>query len=116
MVSADTSLPLSPVEIPEQPRKAEREKTNVGELERVVSVMGGSMLVASGIRRLSLPGLIMAGVGWAMIHRGSTGQCAVYKKLGVTTAKESMVRRAVSNPLNVSIRVEQSVVVNKPVG
>jgi len=74
------------------------------------------MLVASGIRRMSLPGLIMAGIGGALIHRGSTGQCAMYKTLGVTTAKDSMVRRVTSNPLNANIRVEQSVMVNKPVG
>jgi uncharacterized membrane protein len=125
MVSLVHSLPLSKVEIPEPRGQAAsgercgstRTQTNVGAAERVLSIFGGSMLVAGGIKRLSLPGLVMAGIGGALIHRGSTGQCGVYKLLGVTAVPEQRAaRQLTSNPLNQTIRVERSVAIHKPVG
>lgn len=117
MVSPATSLPLSNVDIPEPEQvRGGCCGTNVGEIERVVSILGGSMMVVGGVRRLSLPGLLMAGLGGALIHRGSTGQCGLYKALGVTTvAEQAGVRHVLSNPLNQRIRVERSVTVGKPV-
>jgi uncharacterized membrane protein len=121
MVSPTHSLPLSPIDIPaprhSRPTGTSRARANIGEVERIVSIFGGSLLVASGLKRISLPGLLLAGIGGALIHRGSTGQSVTYKALGVApVADKSPLRRALSHPLNQSIRVERSVTIEKPVG
>src|SRR5687768_1188101 len=46
---------------------------NVGDSERAVSVAAGAIVALSGITRGTLPGLLMAGVGGMLIHRGVTG-------------------------------------------
>src|SRR5947209_19902316 len=64
---------------------------NVGDSERAVSVAAGSILTLLGLSRRSLPGLLIAGVGGAMIYRGSTGHCPVYQALEMDTAQEGEV-------------------------
>lgn len=61
---------------------------NVSDAERSVSVVAGGILAGLGLYRQTLPGLLVAAVGGAMIHRGVTGNCAVYSKLGINTATE----------------------------
>ena len=50
-------------------------QVNVGPNERAVSVAAGGILALLGLSRASLPGLLVAGVGGAMIYRGVTGHC-----------------------------------------
>lgn len=59
---------------------------NVGELERYGSVLGGAALVAAGLSRRSLPGLLLAGLGGLFIVRGTAGYCKLYESIGVSTA------------------------------
>lgn len=59
---------------------------NVGGGEKIVSLAAGSILAMLGLRRRSIPGLMMAAVGTALTLRGATGHCSVYKSLGVDTA------------------------------
>ena len=51
---------------------------NVGPQERFASVLGGTVLIALGLSRRSLPGLLLAGLGGAFIFRGATGHCKMY--------------------------------------
>jgi uncharacterized membrane protein len=60
---------------------------NVGRRERVVSVAAGSLLAVAGLRRRDPLGLLVAGVGGALLHRGATGHCYAYQALGVNTAE-----------------------------
>jgi uncharacterized membrane protein len=63
-----------------------RDRDNVASMERWASVVAGSGLVWMGLRRRSVPGLGVAALGSALLERGLTGSCRVYRKLGIDTA------------------------------
>ena len=58
---------------------------NLSEKERAISLAAGAIAVVMGISRLSIPGLIVAGIGAGLLNRGATGHCGLYEKLGVDT-------------------------------
>lgn len=62
-------------------------KTNVGPNERAVSIAAGAVAALMGISRGSVPGLLCAGVGAALIYRGATGHCHMYDALKINTAE-----------------------------
>ena len=121
MVSPATET-LTHVAIP-QPRptaveRQEKKLPNVGEIERVVSIFVGSLLLTKGVRRFSLSGAATAFAGWRMINRGVTGQCSLYKALHVSTRQpdEGMLgSKAFTHPLHQHIRVEKTITINKPI-
>lgn len=80
---------------------------NVGETERLISVLGGGVLALAGLSRRSLGGTLLAAAGGYLAYRGATGNCAVYRGLGLSTADDAY---AVSQRRGV--RVEESVIVN----
>jgi len=63
-------------------------KQNVGDTERKVSLASGAILAFVGLRRMDLPGLVIAGIGSSLLWRGTTGHCSVYKALGIDTAQD----------------------------
>ncbi len=68
---------------------------NIPSPERVGSVAAGAGLLLYGVSRKSLPGLLIALLGGALIRRGVTGHCELYQKLGVNLRRlntESGVR------------------------
>src|SRR5690349_23851450 len=77
---------------------------NINLTERWISIVGGSALAAYGLARRSKSGLLLAGLGGALVWRGATGHCPVYSALGVSSQ--------VSVPYGRGIRVEESVMVN----
>lgn len=69
----------------EQPQK----EINVGELERVASVLLGGLFVSAGLKRFfSARGWLMGGLGYALLQRGASGHCAIYEKYGINTADQ----------------------------
>lgn len=64
------------------------ETSNVGSNERLVSAAAGSILAILGLGRRSMTGLIVAGVGGALIYRGLSGRCSVYQALGINTGSQ----------------------------
>ncbi len=46
---------------------------NVGQSERLASIVGGSALVLTGVSRRSLPGALLALAGGLLIYRGTSG-------------------------------------------
>ena len=82
---------------------------NVGDIERVVSVIAGTALALFGLRRFSLTRLSLAGMGASMVYRGLTGHCPAYARAGVTTADTSDGVRG-----NLGTKIERSVVVYAP--
>jgi uncharacterized membrane protein len=85
---------------------------NVGNAERIGSVVGGGALAAIGLARGGLGGLAMALVGGGLLHRGATGNCMTYSALGINTA-----RPADGKPVRISagrgVRISQSITVLK---
>jgi uncharacterized membrane protein len=78
---------------PRQTRLAEpyvhpNHHVNVGDLERLLSLLGGGALALYGLRR-SLGHLALMFGGAALVYRGYTGYCPAYKTLGVSTASEN---------------------------
>ncbi len=59
---------------------------NVGDTERIASVVAGTALAAYGLSRLSIPGALLAVLGGAAVWRGATGHCALYEQLGIDTS------------------------------
>src|SRR2546423_12471038 len=62
-----------------------RDYVNVHPVERMASVLGGGALAVSGLRK-GKSGILQMLTGAAMIERGVTGQCHVYRALGLRTA------------------------------
>ena len=59
---------------------------NVGDQEREVSMIGGTMLAMLGLIRGSVSGLALVAIGGALIWRGHTGHCEAYHAVGFSTA------------------------------
>ena len=81
---------------------------NVGTNERWASGVGGSALALWGLRRASLPGLLIAAVGAAIAWRGVSGWCSLYGALGIDRAGgEGTVG-------NLGVKIDRSVVAAAP--
>ncbi len=80
---------------------------NVGRVERMASLVGGSALVVFGITRRSKGGLMLAAAAAGLIHRGATGHCPLYEKLSITTSGEDSSE-------TLGIHVERAISIDKP--
>ncbi len=85
---------------------------NVGPGERATSVAAGTVLALLGLGRRSLPGLLVAGVGGALIYRGATGHCHLYAAMGLDTANRSG-QDAEEDIAERGIHVEQAFLINR---
>ncbi|HZV06238.1 MAG TPA: YgaP-like transmembrane domain [Gemmataceae bacterium] len=84
---------------------------NVGDTERLVSILGGAALGLFGLSRRSLGGLGLAAVGGSLLYRGMTGHCPGYQSLGVSSAQP--VGSATSVRAGHGIKVEESITINR---
>ncbi len=84
---------------------------NVSEPERWISVIAGSAIAAYGLKMRSIPGLVLAGVGGALVWRGASGHCMVYESMGISTAEEDSDRN-VSVPYGRGVGIEESVTIH----
>ncbi len=85
---------------------------NISNPERWLSVIAGSALAAYGLKRRSIGGLVLSGLGGVLVWRGATGHCLVYESLGISTAEEPGPQ--VSVPYGRGIQVEKSVTISAP--
>lgn len=81
---------------------------NVGDNERMLSAIAGGALALYGLRRGSLGGLLLAGLGAALGYRGITGHCSVYETLGVDAGG------AQRNVGNLGVKIDREIVVHAP--
>ena len=90
---------------------------NVHEAERIGSVIAGCTLALFGIRQAlkyhSLPGAGLVLAGAALIKRGVTGYCDVYRAVGVKTAQRKQGTNATIG-YQEGIRVDRSITINAP--
>jgi uncharacterized membrane protein len=97
---------------------------NVGRIERWLSMMAGGALAAYGLKRRAIPGGTAALAGAALLYRGATGFCNLYKALGVNRAgrrgtgavadRDSDTRQQLGG--SAGIHVEEAITVNRPIG
>jgi Protein of unknown function (DUF2892) len=59
---------------------------NVGEVERIASALAGAALIIGGVLRPSPLRALLAVGGGLLLERGLTGQCALYRGLGIDTS------------------------------
>jgi uncharacterized membrane protein len=92
-----------------------RGETNVGTTERLVSVTAGSIAVLQGLSRGTLPGLVCAAIGGALVYRGATGHCHLYGALDINTAQpEPQSEQDLREELDSrGIHVEQAFLINR---
>jgi uncharacterized membrane protein len=98
--------------------QARKPNTNVSEVERWLSLVGGSGLVAFGLARRNSAGFGLAALGGSLLWRGATGHCPMYETLGVNTAERGYTKGTGSRagvPYELGIRVDHEIRVNKPV-
>ena len=84
-------------------------RRNVGPLERLASAAAGAWMVWTGLHRTPLIGTPAVAAGVALIFRGMSGHCPISAGLGAQ-AGDADDRRA-----DLPLRVEQSIVVMRPV-
>lgn len=68
---------------------------NVGDGERLLTAVAGGLLAISGLKRLSLNGLLLTALGGALAYRAASGHCVAYARFGIDTSKRG--GRAVSD-------------------
>jgi uncharacterized membrane protein len=86
---------------------------NVGRTERIVSGLAAAAVAVVGIRRKRLRPLLLPLAG-SLLSRAVTGHCAVNRALGRNSARRDRVSPVASVPRGQGIKVERSVVVNRP--
>ncbi|MGH9630403.1 MAG: SRPBCC family protein [Bryobacteraceae bacterium] len=91
--------------------------TNVSEVERWLSLLAGSSLIAYGLSRRNVSGIGCAAIGGSIVYRGATGHCGLYQAIGVNTADRSNDKGTglnVSVPYELGTRVDHEIRINKP--
>jgi uncharacterized membrane protein len=84
---------------------------NIGGAERVLSLLVGGMLMATGVGRRDRAGGLQTLVGGFLAARGATGHCPIFHALDVTTANGGDVA---SLPVRRMVHLTKSVTVNRP--
>jgi uncharacterized membrane protein len=67
---------------------------NVGEMERTLSVLAGSLLLTSALRHFDVKSLALTYLGYRLLKRGATGQCPLYTALNITSRLHTQERPA----------------------
>lgn len=84
---------------------------NVGEVERWGSAFAGGLLVAHGVERGRLSGLILTGLGAALLYRGFSGHCPLYQHYGMSTRTSG---HSLGVPAQAGFKVEKSIQIQRP--
>lgn len=85
-------------------------RVNVGETERMASLIGGGLLAMHGLTRGSMTGLALAAIGGSLVYRGVSGHCQMYEALGMNSATHN---RQTSIPAKQGVKFEESITVQK---
>lgn len=93
--------------------KNDANNKNVGDPERWISGVAGGALTAFGLARRSVGGVLLAAGGAALLLRGLTGHCNVYRALGINRAKKT-TNPIVSVPHGEGIKIEKTITINRP--
>ena len=89
MNTEETSLTYQPFSaVPELDQLRKELLINVGEHERLISVVAGIVTLWEGFRERSIMGGILSLFGAALIARGATGHCSLYEALGHSSHAE----------------------------
>jgi uncharacterized membrane protein len=98
----------------------ERHMQNINQAERIASIIAGGALgfygLREGLKHHSLPGAGLALAGAALVRRGLTGYCDLYRAFGVNTTPHQTAADAETSNACISyqqgIRVDRSITIN----
>jgi uncharacterized membrane protein len=93
-----------------QPAEGYALRKNISETERLVSMGAGAGMVVLGLVRGRLSGLLLSGLGGALVWRGYTGRCQCYAALGIDTAEHNP---ATAVPAQQGQRVEKTITIRR---
>jgi len=87
---------------------------NVGETERMASVIGGGMLALGGLAFCpnTVGKIVSAALGGALVYRGLSGHCHLFDALAVSTAEKHGEQAAVE--AGAGVKVEHVLTINRP--
>ena len=85
--------------------------TNVPQNERVASVAAGAALIAVALWRRSWSTLLLGLGGAALIHRGTTGHCHLYERLGINSRQ---LNTETGVPGNKGIKLQEEIRIARP--
>jgi uncharacterized membrane protein len=90
--------------------------TNIGDVERWASAIGGGALALYGVTRGSLGGIALGLLGAALVQRGVSGHCNLYEAMNFSTAGDTALRNSenVSVPAERGTKVEKTITINRP--
>ena len=91
------------------PSASRTQSVNVGNGERIASIVLGSALMAFGLIRRSRSGWTLAATGASLLYRGWGGNCAVYRALGINRTVGADGRRG-----NLGVKIEREVSIEEP--
>jgi uncharacterized membrane protein len=95
---------------------AKRADTNVSQVERLVSILGGSGLVAYGLTKRNGTGYGLAALGGCLMWRGVSGHCDVYHAFGINTSERGYEKGTGSVdgvPYELGVRVDEDMAIQK---
>ncbi|GCE23667.1 SRPBCC family protein [Dictyobacter kobayashii] len=87
--------------------------TNMGQIERWTSAIGGGALSTYGIMRRDWLGAGLAIIGGGLLYRGATGRSVLYKALNINTGGQQLSANVSTIPGNRGIRVSRSQTINR---
>ncbi len=90
---------------------AENLSHNVPDRERTVSLLGGALLAGAGVAQRSLGGIALAALGGALIYRGVTGRCEVYRALGIHSGAQNT---SAGVPDHRGVKTVETITVQRP--
>jgi uncharacterized membrane protein len=95
---------------------AKRANTNVSQIERLASVLGGSGLVAYGLAKRNGSGFGLAALGGALMWRGVSGHCNMYEAFGINTSERGYEKGTGpidGVPYELGVRVDEDMPIHK---
>src|SRR5437763_214498 len=66
-----------------------RDRINLGKIERLLSGLGGGILVGYGLLRRDWVGTSIAAIGGTLVLRGATGHSFLYQGLRIDTSEHN---------------------------
>jgi uncharacterized membrane protein len=107
---ASTALPSPELKamstLEHDPRR--KNQTNIGQAERLISLLAGGGLVYYGTRHLQTGRLLLAFLGGELVRRGLTGHDYLYQLFQVTSVAESP-STLISTPQGITVRRSMSI-------
>src|SRR5262245_56214441 len=90
---------------------------NIGNMQRLFSVLAGSGCIFRALKRPSLFGVILGMAGISLVYRGASGYCLVFAAMDLNTSKdtqETKLLRRRNVTIEKTTEIRATIVINRP--